>query len=67
MKLRLHLVLSYKPIQCASKSNFLKSLWGNVYSGTIGEDFYVLLILMPCVTGCSLWQNVHPAERLIKC
>lgn len=52
MKLRLHLVLSYKPIQCALKSNLhKKSIRSNVYSGTIGEDFYMLLLLMPCVTG----------------
>lgn len=66
--MKLRLVLSYKPVQCASKSNLhRKLLWANVYSGTIGEVFYVLLLLMPCVTGRSWWQNVHPAERFIKC
>lgn len=52
IKLGLHLVLSYKFIQCASKSNLhKKSIWANIYSGTTGKDFCVLLLLMPCVTG----------------
>lgn len=48
----MHIVLSYKPVQCASKPNLhRKSTWANVYSGTIGEVIYVLALLKPCVTG----------------